>query len=369
MRKKILCMLLLIMISMLTGCESDFLGRLFLPHIPELELPPLTVRIYQDLSSEEWDINYYNGINLYKIDGNVYFKDEFRVNKIVGSKFEKANTFYNDRLRSIMFHFNNELYLYHYTLSEFSKISMDNNFIDVNDNLKQKYYNGERYTLPSHRIEYVNSTSREQREIFRYQNEGYYYDIIDDDKVCFAEYSHATNEIRLIKEVMDDTFEVIILRDDKYIMVVEFSSYLLNNQRKIQNMFLSIYSFDNMSCLIKEKNLGIVDYENCNFINYFQSKLYVFSITKNGKLNAKIIGLENNVISDESYNYYFGDYKEDYKEYKNVFDFSSPVYFNSFDIRINIFDEKYFYIVEPFKVSRINRQSGNIEQVYEVVVE
>ena len=93
MRKKILCMLLLIMISMLTGCESDFLGRLFLPHIPELELPPLTVRIYQDLSSEEWDINYYNGINLYKIDGNVYFKDEFRVNKIVGSKFEKQILF------------------------------------------------------------------------------------------------------------------------------------------------------------------------------------------------------------------------------------------------------------------------------------
>jgi hypothetical protein len=121
-----------------------------------------------------------------------------------------------------------------------------------------------------------------------------------------------------------------------------------------------------MSCLIKEKNLGIVDYENCNFINYFQSKLYVFSITKNSKLNAKIIGLENNVISDESYNYYFGDYKENNNE---IFDFSSPSYFNSIDIKINIFDEKYFYIVEPLKVSRINRQSGNIEQVYEVVVE
>lgn len=34
---------------------------------------------------------------------------------------------------------------------------------------------------------------------------------------------------------------------------------------------------------------------------------------------------------------------------------------------ISIFDDKYYYIVEPHKVSRIDRKSVTIELVYEVV--
>lgn len=353
MKKRVIIVIILCAI-MLTGCVDLHLKEVN-PFL-HVDIKNINASVYIDLSEEEWNINQYNGKNLFKKDGIIFFKDYYRIHKINGYQSE---LYYKLKFPTNLVLLNDNMYLYNidgsYGLEKFNESASCFNKESAKDIDELMNYN---LTSIS---EYLVANNR--GIVSRYENKYYY--ISEEENYIYKiyEYNSDTNEYKFIKNLREDTLMLRMFHDDKYTVILECIS---NGQDKdvlsydeSYTVMISVYNNNDYDEELISKEFTTFDMKSENIqLNYYNHQIYLFELLSNEKFIVNTFNIETgkNIVE-----YYIFDWThEEFKLGNNV-----ELYIPNFNI--NIFDDKYFYIVEHYKVSRIDRTTGLVELVFEVV--
>ena len=277
---------------------------------------------------------------------------------------------YNERNEILYIHFESDL------TSKMENFKFDNP--DIIEGLFRKIYNiwqkGEEGYYFSNRTK-DSFPGISSIIIHKYEDKTYHLSMKEDGQTkILEEKNETTGEVRLIKKISELTNKIIIYRDKKHIVVIEHMCEGEFDNNNCTNVKASIYNVDTLESSALEQLLFHADYDEILIhyeIKYHGSEIYVFYKTDE-YFQVKIFNVETNEVKWEKFEFEFCDYEyinhgichSDYSEYD---DYLNGILTSIEYTSINIFDDKYYYIVEPHKVSRIDRKSGTIELVYEVV--
>ena len=367
MKKKMFVMFFAIFVCLLSGCTLKNYFSLFPVPLYYQELPKTEFRVYVDLEKENWEITPYNSSNLTKYNGKIYYKDFFRLYE-VGSTSGKE--IYRVTSGGEMKTVNGKTYIecvYDDDDRYFPYSTIENGQVVGVENIEEGYYFSNRTKYSFFGISSI--------IIHKYEDKTYHLSMKEDGQTkILEEKNETTGEVRLIKKISELTNKIIIYRDKKHIVVIEHMCEGEFDNNNCTNVKASIYNVDTLESSALEQLLFHADYDEILIhyeIKYHGSEIYVFYKTDE-YFQVKIFNVETNEVKWEKFEFEFCDYEyinhgichSNYSEYD---DYLNGILTSIEYTSINIFDDKYYYIVEPHKVSRIDRKSGTIELVYEVV--
>ena len=347
--KKFLMLLMLVMYTLsIGGCELSF--KRDIRSFKYIGIKDTELKVNIDLSKEEWIINQYNGQNLFKKDDEIYFKEYYRLYKINGM---------NSKLISKMeypgeaYLFENEIYYNeNYIANEpFSKYNYRTNKFDIKEDNEVIYYTR---TTANDMTELLMVGYPDSSRIVSKYEDRYYYiksSISNEIKIEeLYEYDSLTKKHTFIKTIGPNAEIVRVFNDEKHIIILE--SFLISDDNWFDAAFVSVYSsenYQNIFCELEFATYWRTDHGSFR-LNYFNNILYLFEYKNENVIQVHMLNLDTAQIDVQKYIY-------EWETYSGL-----PVPFCA-----NIFDNKYYYIVQSHKVSRIDRTTGLVELVYEVV--
>ena len=358
--KKIAIFLILFLLFLMTSC-ADFaqIGGSF-SH--DYDIAKTKLSIYVDLSDDNWIQNKYNSSNLFKYKGYIYFKDNVRFYKIDGTSSKLLWKASSPATFTIE---NNEIYCVYEKLSNgYSITSRAYKFSPETDRVD---YDDDGHSL----ITKLNKYNRLLPNISdldvlvmkdHWYNDCYYYALNyeEDNRIDIWEYNTFSDEYRMIKscEAIYQNIYLFHTKDNITICSV-FDDEIENAKMKMKVETISRYD---LSTSVQPKEIEYyIGYQPKEtypagvikvFTSFFDEKLYVFSLrAKEDTIDVNIYDIKTGEVSISNYKYELKD----------------ELYIDEEQFAFRIFDDKYFYILESFKVSRIDRTTGLVELVYEVV--
>ena len=355
--------ILLVFLEILVGCSSlSNIGEGFA--FGNYSIPNTNLTVYVDLSNEEWDQYSYIPTNLFEYNGSIYFKERYRLYKVDGMTAELC---WKDYGVNNFIKFNDNIYWWisNYIPSSRSKMSsFDEIFLyninshdsksdgTINDKLNKFNRDLEGFDgnsiLPSH-----------------WYGECFYYAKTDEnnDLVSIFEYNTETDNIRTIKNNISSLDEFKIFHTADNIVVCHFPScqYYKNSKVKLS---IEVLSRKDLTVVVPSKNFEYtignpnedIDYYSQylykDFLTHFDKNIYIFGVdTIQNIIDVQIYNIETGAVSVEKYEY----------ELKDTSSYGVEV------VQFLSYDDKYYYIIDECKLSRIDRTTGLVELVFEVV--
>lgn len=285
---------------------------------------------YNEVTNENRIIKEFNNVSSYNVfnDENYITVLERKIDDQID--LEKYSIYYDEKVCGDVYYdivtntkyyfdqYENQFYYYNDTKDEYVKIdSIIEGFIYFDFDYSQLYY-------------YHNNL-----------NEFYYYcDEID-------KYVYYDEKIKQLYSYDDIRGEFVVENSslsEIYFYDNEESQFSYIGSGYYYDLLLTVYNRNDLSIVVKEVPLCTTRSKYHDWFNYFDSKIYYIYVDDEQVLNFLSYDIETLSIRCEKYDYV-----------------------NSNEItRISIFDNIYYYIMEDDKLVRINRDTGEVELVFEV---
>ena len=241
MKKRILIVLLFLLL--LSGCRwEEFTAIYGYIRYVERKNNPLDVKVSVD--AEQWEINQYNGRNLYYLNGNIYYISAYNMYQINGltSNIHMQLDYYGTS-----YYYNSNIYqdiltrqqgtggniLNHIDLSTWRKFNSKKKVFDDIE-APNLYYS----IFPIHGYSYVVKNEVSEIKISEYNNLDYYLKNANGE-IQLVEKSKSNNSCKYIKTIGQNVMFVNVVNTDDYVVVLE-------TEYKFPNHYLEIVEYDEL---------------------------------------------------------------------------------------------------------------------------